>query len=86
MAIPNQLFTAFSFIGFLLCAIPLYWHLEGELFARLPFVTIIDPLSGSSLECWHFLVHCLGWLGLFESFYQLDRLEQHSVKRGSSLV
>ena len=26
---PNELYTAFSFIGFVLCAIPLYWHLEG---------------------------------------------------------
>ncbi|KAF8468722.1 pheromone receptor [Russula ochroleuca] len=24
----NELYTAFSFIGFVLCAIPLYWHLE----------------------------------------------------------
>jgi len=28
MAYPNGLFSAFSFIGFLLCLIPLYWHLE----------------------------------------------------------
>jgi len=26
---PNQVYSAFSFIGFLLCAIPFYWHLEG---------------------------------------------------------
>jgi pheromone a factor receptor len=25
---PNELYTAFSFVGFVLCAIPLYWHLE----------------------------------------------------------
>jgi len=25
---PNQVYTAFSFIGFLMCAIPFYWHLE----------------------------------------------------------
>ncbi|KAI0298958.1 GPCR fungal pheromone mating factor [Multifurca ochricompacta] len=25
---PNELYTAFSFIGFVLCAIPFYWHLE----------------------------------------------------------
>ncbi|KAH9987662.1 GPCR fungal pheromone mating factor [Russula compacta] len=25
---PNEAFTAFSFIGFLMCAIPFYWHLE----------------------------------------------------------
>ncbi|KAI0297987.1 STE3-like pheromone receptor, partial [Russula brevipes] len=28
MAYSNGLFSAFSFIGFLLCAIPLHWHLE----------------------------------------------------------
>ena len=26
---PNELYTAFSFIGFILCVIPLYWHLQG---------------------------------------------------------
>ncbi|KAH9964939.1 pheromone A receptor-domain-containing protein [Russula dissimulans] len=25
---PNQVYTAFSFIGFLMCAVPFYWHLE----------------------------------------------------------
>jgi pheromone a factor receptor len=41
MAYPNGLYSAFSFIGFLLCLIPLYWHLEGKLFFRptpCPFV------------------------------------------------
>ena len=28
---PNELYTAFSFIGFIMCAIPMYWHLEGQL-------------------------------------------------------
>jgi pheromone a factor receptor len=27
-AYPNQLYSAFSFTGFLMCAIPFYWHLE----------------------------------------------------------
>ena len=26
---PDGVYTAFSFIGFVLCAIPFYWHLEG---------------------------------------------------------
>ncbi|KAI9511247.1 STE3-domain-containing protein [Russula earlei] len=26
--LPNQVYTVFSFVGFVLCAIPLYWHLE----------------------------------------------------------
>jgi len=25
---PNQVYSAFSFIGFVMCAIPFYWHLE----------------------------------------------------------
>ena len=47
----------------------------------LPLLTL-----GSSFECRHLLVHGLGWPGVFERFYQLGHLEQHSVKRGSSLV
>lgn len=27
--VPNQVYTAFSFVGFILCAVPFYWHLEG---------------------------------------------------------
>ena len=30
MSYPNQVFTSFAFLGFLLCAIPLPWHLEGR--------------------------------------------------------
>jgi hypothetical protein len=26
---PNQLYTAFSFVGLVLSVIPFYWHLEG---------------------------------------------------------
>ena len=26
---PNEVYTAFSFIGFVMCAIPFGWHLEG---------------------------------------------------------
>ncbi|KAI0250465.1 pheromone A receptor-domain-containing protein [Lactifluus subvellereus] len=27
---PNQLYTVFSFIGFVMCAIPMYWHLKAQ--------------------------------------------------------
>jgi hypothetical protein len=27
---PNEVYSAFSFIGFVLCVIPLYWHLKGS--------------------------------------------------------
>lgn len=30
MTYPNGLFSAFAFIGFLMCAIPFPWHLEGN--------------------------------------------------------
>ena len=34
---PNELYTVFSFIGFVLCAIPFYWHLEGTwIYSRDP--------------------------------------------------
>jgi hypothetical protein len=27
---PNELYSAFSFFGFVLCAIPFYWHFKGK--------------------------------------------------------
>ncbi|KAH9976850.1 pheromone A receptor-domain-containing protein [Lactifluus volemus] len=27
---PNEVFTAFSFVGFLMCAIPFYWHFQAR--------------------------------------------------------
>lgn len=27
---PNELYSAFSFIGFVFCTIPLYWHFKGK--------------------------------------------------------
>jgi hypothetical protein len=27
---PNELYSAFSFLGFVLCAIPFYWHFKGK--------------------------------------------------------
>jgi len=30
MAYPNAVFSAFAFAGFLMCSIPLPWHLEGK--------------------------------------------------------
>ena len=28
--LPTEVYTAFSFLGFVLSAIPLYWHLKGD--------------------------------------------------------
>jgi hypothetical protein len=85
MAPPNALFSTFSFIGFLFCAIPLYWHLEGKLHPTRAVLSVsheltvlalaASPLPSSSVECRHFLVYGLGWPGLFECFHQLGRLE-----------
>jgi len=36
-ALPNQVYTAFSFIGFVMCAIPFYWHLEGTVFGYFKY-------------------------------------------------
>jgi hypothetical protein len=41
MTYPNQIYSAFSFIGFIFCVIPLYWHLEGKLSRSTPTVTIL---------------------------------------------
>jgi pheromone a factor receptor len=63
MAYPNGLFSAFSFIGFLLCLIPLYWHLEGKFRPTLASthnrLTTLAPLAwnvGTSLF--------MAWAGL----------------------
>ena len=37
--VPNQVYTAFSFVGFILCAVPFYWHLEGTSKFRYMFIT-----------------------------------------------
>jgi hypothetical protein len=49
MSPPNEVYTAFSFIGFVLCAIPLYWHLEGNVEVRTCWSThskIVRPQLG----------------------------------------
>lgn len=33
---PNHVYSAFAFISFMMCVVPVYWHLEGK----------IDPLEG----------------------------------------
>ena len=89
MTYPNALFSASSFIGFLLSFIPLYWHLEGILVQRLALRYIhklIDYSRASSLECGHHLVYGLGWPGLFERIHQFGHLEQQHSKCGPDLV
>ena len=69
MTYSNQIFSAFAFIGFILCAIPFYWHLEGKVYSLTPTVTILIRATGLSLERWYLLVHGLGWPGLLEFIY-----------------
>ena len=55
---PNGVYTAFSFIGFVLCAIPFYWHLEGTWMYTHGLSTAKNVRL--SLEYGHLLVHDLG--------------------------
>lgn len=55
---PNEAYTAFSFIGFVLCAIPLYWHLEGNVDIHTGWSTYFKLVWLSS-ECRHLLIHDL---------------------------
>ena len=45
MAPPNALFSTFSFIGFLFCAIPLYWHLKGNLRPTPAVLSVFHKLT-----------------------------------------
>jgi hypothetical protein len=89
MGYPNGLYSAFSFIGFLLCLIPLYWHLEGIFVRRLALRLIhklMDYPRASSLECGRHLIYGLGWPGLLEWIHQFGRLEPQYSKCGPGLV
>jgi hypothetical protein len=55
---PNEVYTAFSFIGFVFCAIPFYWHLEGTWKYSHDLRTPKNVRL--SLEYGHLLVHGLG--------------------------
>ncbi|KAI6007087.1 pheromone A receptor-domain-containing protein [Pisolithus albus] len=50
---PNWLFSAFSFIGFVLCAIPLPWHLEGPSFILIFFGREVTGDSRSDCTAWN---------------------------------
>jgi len=95
MAPPNALFSTFSFIGFLFCAIPLYWHLKGKLRPTRAVLSVFHKIDrtcpsrfsfSSSVKCRHFLVYCLVCPWLFERFHQLGRLEPLCGECGPRLV
>ena len=82
---PNELYTTFSFIGFVLCAIPFYWHLEGKWkHSRNWHISLMT--GRHSLEYWHMLVHDLDWPWVLDAIHQLHRMEQKHDQQGSSLL
>jgi hypothetical protein len=81
---PNELYTVFSFIGFVLCAIPLYWHLQGTWYH---VIGVLHPKNvRCSLEYGHLLVHDLDRTRMPIAMHKLDRMEQEHDQQGSGLL
>jgi hypothetical protein len=81
---PNEVFSAFSFIGFVFCAIPFYWHLEGMWNYSHDLST--PKNARLSLEYGHLLVHDLGRAWMSNTMHQLDRVEQEYDQQDSCLL
>jgi hypothetical protein len=81
---PNEVYTAFSFVGFVLCIIPLYWHLEGTW--NYSHDSSTPKNVRLSLEYGHLLVHDLGRARMPFAMHQLDRMEQEYDQQGSCLL
>lgn len=83
---PNQVYSAFSFIGFVLCTIPFYWHLEGTWVYLRDSSTVFKKIHGDSLEHGDLHVHDLdrGWM--LDAMYQFDRVERKHNQQGSGLL
>jgi len=71
----NEVYSAFSFIGFVMCAIPLYWHLEGMWRYFRCWGTHTENVW-HSLEYGNLLVYGLDWHRVPFRKHQLDRVEQ----------
>ncbi len=71
---PNGLFTALSFVGFVLSAIPFYWHLEGTW--KYSYDLSTPENVRLSLEYGHLLIHDLGRSWMLDAMRQFDRMEQ----------
>jgi len=84
--VPNQVYTAFSFLGFILCAVPFYWHLEGTSNFRCRLRTRDLRTLPCSLERRHMYVHGLDRSWVFDPVRQLDRLEQKHHQPGTGLL
>ena len=81
---PNGVYTAFSFIGFVLCAIPFYWHLEGTWNYSHDLTTPKNVRL--SLEYGHLHVHVLDRSWMPGAMYQFDCMEQQYDRQGSCLL
>jgi hypothetical protein len=81
---PNEVYSAFSFIGFVLCAIPFYWHLEGMW--KYSYDLSSPKNVRLSLEYGHLLVHVLGRAWMSNTMHQFDCLEQKYDQQGSRLL
>lgn len=73
---PNQVYSAFSFIGFVLCAIPFYWHLEGTR-NRFHVIGVRLPKNvRRSLEYRDMLVYVLDGPRVPGAMHQFDCVER----------
>ena len=84
--VPNQVYTAFSFIGFIMCVIPFYWHLEGTSSFRCILGARDLRTLPCSMEYRDLSVHVLDWPWLLDPVRQLDRLEREHHQPGTSLL
>ena len=71
---PNEVYSAFSFIGFVFCVIPFYWHLKGKVRSHLNAVLFLRMIDSSEYK--HLLVYDLDRSGMPLAMCQLDRMEQ----------
>jgi len=85
MAYPNELYTVFSFLGFLMCLIPLPCHLKGRLVSFLSSSRKLIAWPVSS-EHRHLSVHFLGRYRMPYLLHKLNRLEWKCNKPSPDLV
>ena len=84
---PNELYTAFSFIGFVFCAIPFYWHLEGGWkHWAFTWLEYSSKIGRHSLEYGHLLVYDLDRSRMLVAIHQLHRMERERDQQGSGLL
>ena len=84
MAYPNEVYTVFSFFGFLMCLIPLPCHLKGRSVSFI--VSQKADTRPVSSELGHLSVHILGWYRMPHLLHKLYRLEPQCNKLGPDLV